>query len=176
LGIRLSYKHHKEEAEKIHVNICLLITSDSIVRGMKKDEITPLFKQLIGKVKGIELRSTKVVPNDPGLIAKTLSAFLSSAFCDSVIVTGGTGISKRDVSVDVVKELCSKELPGYGELLRYLTYIKHGTIAIASRALACVSHDKLIFITPGSPDAFKLAVSELILPEIKHLIYMLRYH
>jgi len=172
----LSYKHHKEEAEKIHVNICLLITSDSIVRGMKKDEITPLFKQLIGKVKGIELRSTKVVPNDPGLIAKTLSAFLSSAFCDSVIVTGGTGISKRDVSVDVVKELCSKELPGYGELLRYLTYIKHGTIAIASRALACVSHDKLIFITPGSPDAFKLAVSELILPEIKHLIYMLRYH
>jgi len=172
----VSYKRHKEEAERIHVNICLLITSDSIVKGLKRDEITPLLRQLISKVKGIELRSTKIVPNDPGLITRTLSAFLNSVHCDSVIVTGGTGISKRDVSVDVVKELCSKELPGYGELFRYLTYTKYGTIAIASRALACVSHDKLIFTTPGSPDAFKLAVSELILPEIKHLIYMLRYH
>jgi molybdenum cofactor biosynthesis protein B len=91
-----------------------------------------------------------------------------------VLLTGGTGLGPRDLSVDVVRDMCTKDIPGFGELFRYLTYQVHGTAALATRAMACAVGDRLVFVTPGSTDAVGLALEKLILPEVRHLIAELR--
>ncbi len=171
--IELPAEEHRLLARGIKVRFCLLVTSDAVYEGRRADELTPLAKELIS-ASGHELIKSVVVPNNTNYIRKLINELLSSE-CDVVVTTGGTGISRKDLTVDVVKEFCIKELLGYGELFRYLTYLRHGAVAIASRATACVTEGhKLIFTTPGSKDAFELAMKELILPEIKHLIMELR--
>ncbi|MCD6428979.1 MAG: hypothetical protein J7L12_05140 [Desulfurococcales archaeon] len=164
-------EEHRAEASKIKVRFCLVVTSDSVVRGERKDEVTPLVRRLVSS-RGHELVHATTVPNNESKIREAVSSLLSR--CDVVLVTGGTGLSSRDVSVDAIKPLCTKEVPGYGELFRYLTFRRYGTAALATRATACLSEKTLIFITPGSTDAVELALNELILPEISHLVYEVR--
>ena len=165
-------EEHRTEAKSLKVTFCLIITSDSIFKGVKKDEISPKARELL--VGDLSVKEITILPNNAEMLRSKLKGILDKRLCDAIIVTGGTGISSKDISVDVVKEFCTKELPGYGELFRYLTYKRHGTAAIASRAMACASGNSIIFTTPGSPDAFALALKELIIPEIKHLIRELR--
>ena len=89
---------------------------------------------------------------------------------DIIICTGGTGIAKRDVSIEAVQPLLDKEIPGFGELFRFLSYRDDiGTKALASRAIAGVKEHAILFAIPGSVGAVTLAMKELILPEVKHL-------
>ena len=89
---------------------------------------------------------------------------------DIIISTGGTGIAKRDVSIEAVQPLLDKEIPGFGELFRFLSYRDDiGTKALASRAIAGVKDHTILFAIPGSVGAVTLAMKELILPEVKHL-------
>ena len=162
---------HRARASKIKVKFCLIVTSDSVVEGRRRDEVTPLVKKLILS-KGHEFVRATVVPNSEPKIREILNSFLS--MCDVVIVSGGTGLSSRDVSIDAVKSLCSKDIPGFGELFRYLIFKRYGTAALATRAMACVYDQTLVFVTPGSVDAVEMALNELILPEVSHLIYEVR--
>ncbi len=161
-------EEHRARASKIKVRFCLIVTSDSVIEGKRKDEVTPLVKELILSG-GHELIGTAVVPNDESKIREALNSFTS--MCDVVVISGGTGLGSRDISVDTVKKLCTKDIPGYGELFRYLTFKKYGTAALATRATACIYGQTLIFVTPGSVNAVKMALNELILPEINHLVY-----
>jgi molybdenum cofactor biosynthesis protein B len=165
-------EHHRRKAEKIEVKFCLLITSDAVYDGRRKDELTPLVTNLMRNY-GFNLSASIIVPNNERLIEESITKLINEE-CDSIIITGGTGLSKRDISVDIVKSLCSKEIPGFGELFRYLTYLREGTLALASRAMACLYADKIFFVIPGSKAAVKLALEKLIFPEIKHLIYEIR--
>lgn len=89
---------------------------------------------------------------------------------DIIISTGGTGIAKRDVSIEAVQPMLDKEIPGFGELFRFLSYRDDiGTKALASRAIAGVKDHTILFAIPGSVGAVTLAMKELILPEVKHL-------
>ncbi len=89
---------------------------------------------------------------------------------DIIISTGGTGIAKRDVSIEAVQPLLDKEILGFGELFRFLSYRDDiGTKALASRAIAGVKDHSILFAIPGSVGAVTLAMNELILPEVKHL-------
>ncbi len=90
------------------------------------------------------------------------------------MVTGGSVISPSDITVDTLKSYCGKDMPGFGELFRYLTFTEYGSAAIASRSFACVSGTALLFVLPGSPDAVELALRKLIMPEARHLLYELR--
>ncbi len=164
----LPIKEHRVAASKIKVRFCLVVTSDSVAKGERRDEITPLVKKLVSR-EGHELVRTDIVPNNVSMIRDVVSSLLN--LCDAILVTGGTGLSSKDVSVDAVRTLCTKEIPGYGELFRYLTFKKYGAAALATRAAACLSGRTLVFTTPGSIDAVELALSELILPEISHLVY-----
>ncbi len=163
-------EEHREAAKNVFVDFCLLVTSDAILRGERKDLVTSLVKELVNNVG--RLKQSAVVPNNIGVIKEKVKQF--SRECDVVLVTGGTGVGDRDVSVEAVKELCMKELPGFGELFRHLTYMKHGTAAMVTRAYACRVNYAVVFITPGSPDAVRLGLEKLILPEVKHLVYELR--
>lgn len=167
----MSIERHRSEAEGIEVRFCVIVTSDKVLLGVYEDRIIPLVTEILAK-HGFNLSSYSIVPNDIERISSTISSSLAS--CDVVLVSGGTGLGPKDVSVDVVRGMCVKEVPGFGELFRYLTYQAHGTAALATRAMACAVGDKLVFVTPGSPNAVSLALEKLILPEVRHLIAELR--
>lgn len=93
---------------------------------------------------------------------------------DVLLVTGGTGVSPRDVSVEAVVPLLGKELAGFGELFRALSFAEIGPAAMLSRAAAGVVGGKALFLLPGSPAALELAMKRLILPEIGHLLAQAR--
>jgi molybdenum cofactor biosynthesis protein B len=92
----------------------------------------------------------------------------------AVILNGGTGIAPRDSTPEVVTPLLERELPGFGELFRQLSFQEIGAAAMLSRALAGVAHGKLIFALPGSETACRLALEQLILPELGHLVGEMR--
>jgi len=88
-----------------------------------------------------------------------------------ILFNGGTGIAPRDTTFDVIARMLEKTLPGFGELFRMLSYQEVGAAAMLSRATAGTYRGKVIFSTPGSPNAVRLALEKLILPEINHLAW-----
>jgi len=93
---------------------------------------------------------------------------------EAIIINGGTGIAPRDTTYDVIEQLLEKTLPGFGELFRMLSYAEIGSRAIASRAIAGVYRERLVFSVPGSSNAVRLAMETLILPELRHLVSQLQ--
>ena len=91
-----------------------------------------------------------------------------------MILTGGTGISPRDRTIEAVGPLLNSKLEGFGELFRFLSYRQVGSAALLSRSMAGVCAGKPLFCLPGSPRAVRLAMDRLILPELGHLIQQLR--
>jgi len=83
-----------------------------------------------------------------------------------VIVTGGTGVTQRDVTPDAVRSLFTKPIPGFGELFRWLSYAEIGTSTIQSRADAGVCGDTIVFLLPGSTGACRLGMEKIILPQL----------
>ena len=162
---------HRKAAEGLDVSLCLLVTSDKVFQGIAEDMVTPLVANILSAHR-ITLGGSVVTPNKSEDIERTLRTLLTS--CDVVLISGGTGLGAKDIVVDVLRPMCSKDIPGFGELFRYLTYIKYGSAALATRATACAVGDRLVFAVPGSPEAVETALTKLILPEVRHLIAELR--
>lgn len=116
-----------------------------------------------------------IVKDDFTQIVQAVQSYLANKDIDCIITTGGTGIAKRDVTIEAITSLLTKEIPGFGEIFRYLSYTADiGTKAMASRAVAGVCEERLIFSLPGSVGAVTLGMTKLILPEIRHMVYELR--
>ena len=101
-------------------------------------------------------------------IIKKLKEFISSKTIDCIISTGGTGLTGRDVTPEAFKSVFEKEIEGFGEIFRYLSYKKIGTSSLQSRALAGVSNGKYLFALPGSPSACKDAWDEILLYQLDY--------
>ncbi|AFZ26987.1 molybdenum cofactor synthesis domain protein [Cylindrospermum stagnale PCC 7417] len=115
-----------------------------------------------------------IIKDEPAQIQEQIELLGKSANLDAVIFNGGTGIAPRDTTYDAIEKLLEKTLPGFGELFRFLSYQEIGSRAIASRAVAGVYQNKLIFSLPGSSNAVRLAMNKLILPELPHLVSQMR--
>ncbi|AUT02186.1 molybdenum cofactor biosynthesis protein [Nostoc sp. CENA543] len=115
-----------------------------------------------------------IIPDEPAQIQQQIELLSKKANLDAVIFNGGTGIAPRDTTYDAIEKLLEKTLPGFGELFRFLSYQEIGSRAIASRAVAGVYQDKIIFSLPGSSNAVRLGMEKLILPEITHLVSQIR--
>ena len=111
-----------------------------------------------------------LVPDDRSLIERSVRRALKSIRVDIIITCGGTGISLMDVTIETVQPLLEKELHGFGEIFRRLSYEEIGSATILTRAIAGVSQGKAVFCIPGSPHAVSLAFEKLILPEVGHII------
>ncbi|MCD6368272.1 MAG: molybdenum cofactor biosynthesis protein MoaB [Thermoproteales archaeon] len=163
-------KHHTEFVGKIFFGI--VVTSDKIYQGRATDEIVPLVEEIISK-NGYEILTACIVPNDSDKIKEALSKAVKEG-CHVVVVTGGTGLSSRDISVDVIEKEAWRSIPGFGELFRLLTFKEKGTVAWLSRASAFIvkadERKSLVFITPGNPQAVKMALEKIILPEVRHAV------
>lgn len=157
-----------------HIRIAVLTVSDT--RTEKTDQGGKLVQQL-AQEKGLEIAAYEIAKDDVACIHRVLSKWLQQENVDAVITTGGTGIAKRDVTLEAVRPLFEKELDGFGELFRYLSFTEDiGSKALLSRAGAGVASDKAIFVLPGSRGAVKLAMERLILPEIHHIVFELTKH
>ncbi|MCK9297898.1 molybdenum cofactor biosynthesis protein MoaB [Methanoculleus sp. YWC-01] len=116
----------------------------------------------------IEVTHYAIVPDDLARIRSEVRAALSCANC--VIVTGGTGLTSDDVTIEAVAPLLEKIIDGFGELFRLKSYEEIGTAAILSRAIAGVVDGRAVFCIPGSTKAVTLAAKEIIIPEIRHIL------
>lgn len=121
---------------------------------------------------GIGVAATRMVYDETTALRAALETVLELGV-DLVILTGGTGIAPRDVTPEVVRAVCPRELPGFGELFRRLSFDVIGPAAYLSRALCATRGRQVVFALPGSPAACRLALERLILPEIHHLVAQL---
>lgn len=154
------------------IQVAVLTISDT--RDYKTDKSGQLIKSLLAE-ENVEVgeEAYKIVKDEPQAIKSQIEQWLN-ADIDVIITTGGTGISPRDVTIETLRPLFSKEIEGFGELFRYLSYTEDvGTKALLSRAIAGTVNDKLVFCLPGSSGAVKLALNKLIKPELNHLVHEL---
>lgn len=163
----MSVTEHKEKApKKIR---CMVIT----VSDTRTAETDHSGKQMIELLhaNGHEVNGYEIVMDDQEEIKKAILIGAESPGIDIILTNGGTGIAKRDVTIETVKNLIDKEIPGFGELFRMLSYQEDiGSAALLSRAIAGVVKNKAIFSTPGSTGAVRLAMNKLILPELGHVV------
>lgn len=154
------------------IQSAVLTISDT--RDYKTDKSGQLIKSLLAE-ENVEVgeEAYKIVKDEPQAIKSQIEQWLN-ADIDVIITTGGTGISPRDITIETLRPLFSKEIEGFGELFRYLSYTEDvGTKALLSRAIAGTVNDKLVFCLPGSSGAVKLALNKLIKPELNHLVHEL---
>ena len=166
-------EEHRRGAPR-SVRFALFVVSTSRFRALQEGREPP--KDITGDVierllvqAGHIVLFKRILPDDEGAIRRALEEALGRG-AEAVIFAGGTGISPDDVTIEAIRPMLEKELPGFGELLRALSYERVGSAAMLTRALAGVLKGAAIFCIPGSPDAAELAVKELIGPEIGHLI------
>lgn len=165
----MTHRPHPDR-DKISVNCAIITVSDT--RTTETDRSGELIKQLLIDA-GHAVGAYAIVKDEPAQIAAQMQSFANRADLQVVIFNGGTGIAPRDTTYDAIEQLLSKTLPGFGELFRYLSYQEIGSRAIASRAVAGIYQNKLVFSLPGSTNAVKLATEKLILPELIHLVTQL---
>ena len=147
----------------------MLTASDS--RTPQTDESGRIIRDLLAGA-GHRIEYYEVLPDDPALIRRVLLERLQDL--DAMIVNGGTGIAARDSTIEAIRVLLDKELEGFGELFRYLSYQQIGSAAFLSRALAGIAAGKIVVSLPGSPDACRLAMEKLLIPELQHIAHLLK--
>ncbi|RIK37527.1 MAG: molybdenum cofactor biosynthesis protein [Chloroflexi bacterium] len=161
--------HRQQAAGQGSVPLAIVTVSDT--RTPETDVSGNLIRQL-AEAAGHTVIAHRIVRDEPEQVSAALSELAGSA-ARLIIFNGGTGISRRDRTYDVISRALEKPLPGFGELFRMLSYQEVGAAAMLSRATAGVYGDKVVFSTPGSPNAVRLAMEKLILPEIQHLAWEL---
>jgi molybdenum cofactor biosynthesis protein B len=158
------------DLSKITVNCAVITISDT--RSPETDRSGQLIQQLLLDA-GHLVSVYTILKDEPTQIQAQLEALGERSDVDALIFNGGTGIASRDTTYEALESLLEKTLPGFGEVFRFLSYQEIGSRAIASRAVAGVYKMKLVFSIPGSTGAVKLAVQQLILPELIHLVTQL---
>lgn len=112
----------------------------------------------------------EIIPDEPSAIQVLIESLQARPDVDAVLMTGGTGISSRDQTFETVSGLLTKPLPGYGELFRMLSYQEIGPAALLSRAIGGLVGRTVVLTMPGSPAGVRLAMEQIILPELAHLV------
>jgi molybdopterin adenylyltransferase len=164
-------KHREASPERIRVAV--LTISDT--RTPETDTGGNVIVELMREA-GHEISRREIVKDDAPRIEVILQGLLADAEVDAVITTGGTGISARDTTYEVVSRVIDKRLDGFGELFRVLSYEEIGAAAILSRAIAGAAGSKFVACLPGSTNAVHLAMEKLLVPEIPHVVFELRKH
>ena len=146
------------------------VITASDTRTAETDESGRLIKTML-EAAGHEIAYYEIIPDEPDRIAKAIIEHLPRL--DGIITNGGTGISARDSTFEAVRSLLHKELEGFGELFRMLSYQEIGPAAFLSRTTAGIRGGRLVVSLPGSPDACRLGMEKLLLPELGHIAHLL---
>jgi len=167
-------KMHKAKAPtalNYGVYICSTSRYKLILQGKKEisDVAGDALSDMLKKA-GQNVLFKKIIADDKALISNAVKDALDMPTLDILIFSGGTGITHSDVTIETVTVFFEKTLPGFGEFFRAISFSKVGSAAVLSRAVAGVAKGKALFCIPGSPDAVRVAVEMLILPESPHIV------
>ncbi|MFW9849485.1 MAG: molybdenum cofactor biosynthesis protein B [Candidatus Thorarchaeota archaeon] len=160
-------EEHRRD-QKIKVGFAILTTSDS--RTMEDDETGKIAKTLITS-EGHEIVEYDIVKNKKEDISERIDTYLKNSDVRVIITSGGTGVGSRDLTVKTLISRFEKPLVGFGELFRRISYEEIGIAGIYSQASAGLIGNIVVFCLPGSKNAVKTALNEIILPGIGHLIW-----
>jgi molybdopterin adenylyltransferase len=162
-----SHAAHEHKAHApVHVSTFVVTCSDS--RGAAQDDSGRALREGLESA-GHTVSGYRVVRDEAEAIRAALGE-AQAAGARAVLFNGGTGIGRRDVTVETLQPLFEKTLPGFGELFRALSYRDIGSPAMMSRAVAGTYQGMVVFALPGSPQAVRLALEKLILPELGHAV------
>lgn len=159
---------HKQEAPK---SVDALVITISDTRTADTDGSGSLIRNLLDS-NGHSVLGYFIVRDEPEEISTLLERSLQRSDVQVIILNGGTGISSRDTTFEVICRHLAKTIDGFGELFRYLSYQEIGAAAMLSRTVAGVAGNKVIISLPGSENAVRLAMNRLVLPEITHMVGM----
>ena len=165
-----SVAEHREKSDFCaSVAVITLSTSRSLASDKSGDVIQKLLEE-----GGHRVPIRKLIPDSRSILRAILRELVRDKSIHAIITTGGTGLAPTDVTIEAVQGMLDKELPGFNSLFMLLSYPQVKTASMLSRALAGAIKGKVIFCLPGSPRACKLATESLILPELGHMLMLLR--
>jgi molybdenum cofactor biosynthesis protein B len=162
----MSVEQHRRAAPAV-LGFALITVSDS---RTAEDDVSGRTLADLARTAGHRVEASRIVPDDVATIRNAVREALILDGVDVVILTGGTGFSPRDVTLDAVEPLLESPIEGFGELFRMLSWQQVGSAAMLSRAAAGLAGNRAVFLLPGSPKAVILAMEALILPEVGHLL------
>ncbi len=145
------------------LNVAVITVSDT--RTAENDTSGDLIAERL-KTAGHNVAKRLIMKDDLNSLRAKFQEWVEDPKVDAIISTGGTGLTRRDITPEAVEPLITKPIPGFGELFRMLSYEEIGTSTIESRALAGVANDTLVFMLPGSTGACRLGMDKIILPQI----------
>lgn len=159
---------HRQQAGRGPVTVAIVTVSDT--RTPETDQNRLYIEGQMAAL-GHRVAAYRLIKDEPDQVAAVIDELTALPDVQIILFNGGTGISPRDTTYDVVSRRLEKTLPGFGELFRLLSYQQVGAAAMLSRATAGVCRGKVIVSMPGSPNAVQTALEQLILPEINHLAW-----
>ena len=162
----MSTKEHKARAPK---SLVLAILTVSSTRSLAEDKSGYWMKKTAEKKKH-KVVFHKLTPDDRDIIADTIRTLIQEHSPHAILVTGGTGISPADVTIEAIRPMFTKELTAFGPLFSQLSFEEIDSAALLSRATAGIIGQTVVFCIPGTVKACKLACKELIFPELGHLV------
>ena len=168
----MSHVEHQDAAPD-HVGVAVITVSDS--RTEETDKSGALIREEL-EGNGHTLVHYAIVKDTARQIKGELAIAVEKRGCQALILNGGTGISPRDNTFEVVDGMLEKHLPGFGEIFRYLSYKEIGSAAIMSRATMGTYRGRILVSLPGSTGAVRLAMDELLLPQLGHLVNTVSPH
>lgn len=162
-------EEHREKA-KGRANVAIITLSST--RSIENDQSGDIIQALVeGGGHAVTLR--KVITDSRNVLRATLRELARQKDVEVIITNGGTGLATSDITVETVRGMLDKEIPGFDALFMMLSYPTIKSAAMLSRALAGTINKKLVFCLPGSPKACKLAMEQLVLPDLAHMLMVL---
>lgn len=180
--IKSKAKHEHLLDCPINVNIGIIIVSTSRAREIRNnlpctDKNIPLMKEILSRPIQLDVNTqytvsfSTIIPDEKDEIIHFIKYYTQNASNIHVLLfSGGTGITKKDITIETVVPFFNKEIPGFGELFRFLSYKDIGNSTILSRATAGVINNIVVFLMPGSSNAVKIALEQIIAPELPHVL------
>jgi molybdenum cofactor biosynthesis protein B len=160
---------HKKKAQ-VRAGVAVITLSNS--RSLENDQSGDLIQKLL-EAQGHQVPVRKLIADSRNVLRATLRELTRQKEVHAIITTGGTGLASSDITIETVRGMLEKELPGFTSLFMLLSYPQAKSASMLSRAMAGTIKGKLIFCLPGSPRACKLATESLILPELGHMLMLL---
>ena len=167
----MAYEQHIRESAPASARCAVITLSDT--RTKETDTSGRRIGEMLNSA-GHAIGEYRIIRDEAADLDHLLAELLGRDDIDAILTNGGTGVSRRDRTIEVVQRHLDQPLPGFGEIFRLLSFEQIGSGAIMSRAVGGIAKGKVIFAMPGSTKAVELAMSRLIVPELKHLLHELR--
>lgn len=167
----MSAKDHQQKAGNTPVTVAIVTVSDT--RTPQTDGNKTYLEARLAELNHL-VAAYRLIKDEPDQVEAVLDELAAMPDVQIILFNGGTGIAPRDTTYDVVSGKLTKVLPGFGEIFRMISYNEIGAAAMLSRAIGGVYGDKIVFCMPGSTNAVKTAMENLIIPQMNHLAWEIK--